>query len=388
VTGGTATGDAATGDAATGDPRRIRVALGQRGYDVVVGTGLLSAAGEFLAPVLRGRRAVVVADETVAALHLPTLAASLDAAGFRHDTVVVPPGEASKSFAQLERLLDAILDLAPERTTAVVALGGGVVGDLAGFAASVLLRGVDLVQAPTTLLAQVDSSVGGKTGIDTRHGKNLVGSFHQPRLVLADIAALDTLPPRELRAGYAEIVKYGLIDDPGFFAWLEHQGRAVLDGDRPARAEAVARSCAAKARIVAADEREEAGARALLNLGHTFAHALEAETGFGADLLHGEAVALGTVLAFDLSARLGLCPPGDAERVRRHLADAGLPVSLRQISLPERSADRLLARMARDKKVRDGRLVLVLARGIGAAFVDAEADPGRVRDFLAERLAA
>jgi len=366
-------------------PARVRVELGARGYDIVVGADVIATAGAEIAAVLPNRRVAVVSDETVAARHLPALVAALDAAGIGHCEIRVPPGEASKSFAGLERLVDALLDARIERGDAVIALGGGVVGDLAGFAASILRRGVACVQVPTTLLAQVDSAVGGKTGINTRHGKNLVGSFHQPRLVLADIAALETLPRRELLAGYAEVVKYGAIDDPGFFDWLERNGAAVVAGDRAARTRAVVTSCAAKARIVAADERET-GARALLNLGHTFAHALEVEVGYGDALRHGEAVAIGMVLAFELSVRLGLCPAGDAARLREHLAAVGLPV--RPAGLVGRDGGaRLVAHMAQDKKVADGRAAFVLARGIGRAFLSREVETETLRAFLDEALA-
>jgi 3-dehydroquinate synthase len=273
----------------------------------------------------------------------------------------------------------------------LVALGGGVVGDLTGFAASVLLRGVDFIQVPTTLLAQVDSSVGGKTGINTRHGKNLVGTFYQPRLVLADTDVLDTLPRRELLAGYAEVAKYGLIDDPAFFAWCEANGAAVLSGDAAKRTYAIEQSCLAKARIVAADERETTDLRALLNLGHTFGHALEAETGFGSDLLHGESVGTGMAMAFDLSTRLGLCPAGDAERVRRHLGSVGLPMRLRAIGGDNRrnwSAARLVEHMRGDKKAEGGRLTFVLARGIGKAFVSREVDEAALRGLLDDAISA
>ena len=354
-------------------------------YEVIVGEALLGHAGTLMRPLLAGPHVAVVSDQTVAARHLDPLCASLADAGLAVHRAIVPPGEASKSFTVLERLLDDLLAARIERSDTVIALGGGVVGDLAGFAASLLRRGVAVVQVPTTLLAQVDSAVGGKTGIDTRHGKNLVGSFHQPRLVIADIAVLDTLPGRELRAGYAEVVKYGLIDDAPFFAWLEARGAALIAGDRGARRHAVRTSCAAKARIVATDERES-GARALLNLGHTFAHALELECGYGERLRHGEAVAIGLVLAFALSARLGLCPENDAERVRRHLTTAGLPTSPAGLAGAD-AAERLVAHMAQDKKVRDGRIVFVLARGIGRAFVTREVDTGAVRALLAEALA-
>ena len=363
------------------EPARLEVALGPRSYDIIVGEGLIADAGRYLAPVLTGRRVVVVTDETVAALHLPALRGGLAASGIDRHEIVLPPGEATKDFEHLERLTDAMLDARIERGDLVIAFGGGVVGDLAGFAAGILRRGVAVVQVPTTLLAQVDSSVGGKTGINTRHGKNLVGVFHQPRLVLADTGVLDTLPRREALAGYAEVVKYGLIDDAAFFAWLEQHGAGVCAGENAARRRAVVTSCAAKARIVAADERET-GARALLNLGHTFAHALEIESGYRVP--HGEAVAAGMVLAFELSARLGLCPADDARRVRRHLAAVGLPTTPGEALGGEVAPERLLAHMAQDKKVRDGRLVFVLARGIGAAFISRDVDPEAVRALLDE----
>ncbi len=346
----------------------LRVALGARSYPILVGGGLLDAAGAEMRPHLRQPRVFVVTDATVAALYLERLRGALDDAGIRHDACVLPPGEGTKSFHHLEDLVEAMLAARCERRTTVVALGGGVVGDLAGFAAAVLLRGVDFVQVPTTLLAQVDSSVGGKTGINSRHGKNLIGAFHQPRLVLADTGVLDSLPRRQLLAGYAEVVKYGVIDDPAFFAWLEANGAGVIDGDEAARRHAVLQSCRAKARVVAADERET-GARALLNLGHTFAHALEAEAGYTDELLHGEAVAVGMVMALDLSARLGLCPPDDAARLRRHLAATGLPTSPLDVRPAGWDAARLIAHMAGDKKVRDGRITFVLAHGIGAAVL-------------------
>ncbi|MCS6855249.1 MAG: 3-dehydroquinate synthase [Elioraea sp.] len=365
-------------------PRRVRVPLAERAYDVVIGPGICARAGAHLAPVLPARRVVLVADETAWRLHGATVEAGLAETGFSGRTLLVPPGEGSKSFAAFQDLIERLLAGGLDRKTGMIAFGGGVVGDLAGFAAAVALRGLPFVQVPTTLLAQVDSSVGGKTGINTAHGKNLVGAFHQPRAVLCDTAFLATLPPRELRAGYAEVVKYGLIDDEPFFAWCEANGTAVVGGDAEALAEAVTRSVAAKARVVAADEREEAaeGGRALLNLGHTFAHAFEAEAGYdGAVLLHGEAVALGLALAFRFSARLGLCEPTDAERVASHLAAVGLPVRLadtgRGWSLP-----RLVARMRRDKKAADGGLTFVLARGVGQAFVAREVAEEDLRAFL------
>jgi len=360
----------------------VRVELGARSYDIRIGPGLLAQAGALLRPVLAAPRVVVVTDETVAGLYLAPLRAALDAAGLRHDSIVLPPGEATKSMVQLSTLLDLMLGFGIERSTTVVALGGGVIGDLAGFAAATALRGVPFVQVPTTLLAQVDSAVGGKTGVNSRHGKNLIGAFHQPRLVLADTDTLDTLPRRHLLAGYAEVAKYGAIDQPAFFAWLEAHGPALLAGDAAARAHAIRVSCEAKAAIVAADERE-AGQRAMLNLGHTFGHALEAETGYGDVLYHGEAVAIGMVLAFDLSVRLGLCPPDDAARVRRHLDAVGLPTA----PPPGLSPSALLAHMAKDKKVAGGRLTFILTRGLGRAFIARDVDPAAVAAVL-DRAAA
>jgi 3-dehydroquinate synthase len=350
----------------------VHVDLGERSYRIVVGEEVLSEVGARMREVLPAPRVVIITDTNVAPLYLEPLQASLDAAGIRHAHVILPAGEHTKRFSQLESLAERVLDEGIERTTALIALGGGVVGDITGFAAGVLLRGLPYIQVPTTLLAQVDSSVGGKTGINTRQGKNLVGLFHQPRLVLADVATLASLDPRQLRAGYAEVVKYGLIGDQDFFGWLESSGPAVCRGDRAAQQQAVLVSCAAKAAVVAGDERE-AGQRALLNLGHTFGHALEAETGFGDALLHGEAVAIGMVLAFDLSVRLGLCPADDADRVRRHLAATGLPTALGAApgGGPGRSwsPERLIDHMTRDKKVQNGRITFVLAHGIGKAFV-------------------
>jgi 3-dehydroquinate synthase len=362
--------------------QRVAVALGARTYDIVVGAGLLGRAGAELARVLRRPNAIIVTDANLASTpHLGGLERSLATAGIASRRVVLPPGEATKSMAQLGELLDRLLDLGVDRATTIVAFGGGVIGDLAGFAAAILLRGIDCVQVPTTLLAQVDSAIGGKTGINTRHGKNLIGAFHQPRLVLADTTVLASLPPRELRAGYAEAVKYALIDRPEFFAWLEANGGAVLAGDAAAQQHAVLTSCRAKAAVVAADERE-GGVRALLNLGHTFAHALEAACGYGDELLHGEAVALGMVLAFDLSVRLGLCPAADAERVRAHLAAVGLPIKLGGIKAGRPAPDALLAAIGHDKKAQGGRPRFVLARGIGQAFAGAEVAPAELEALL------
>jgi shikimate kinase/3-dehydroquinate synthase len=362
-------------------PLRVRVPLGNAPYDVVIGDGLMARAGAPLAAVLPQKRAVIVTDSTVAALHLPTLRAGLAEAGFELRQVVVAPGEASKSLAVFGQVTDALLEEGVERRTAVIALGGGVVGDLAGFAAASVLRGLPFVQVPTTLLAQVDSSVGGKTGINTAYGKNLLGAFHQPRIVLADTASLATLPRRELAAGYAEIVKAGLIGDAALFGWCEANGPALLAGDRALQAAAVAAACAFKAGVVAGDEREELaeGGRALLNLGHTFGHALEAECGYDGSLLHGEAVALGLVLALRLSERLEVCAPGVADRVSAHLRGCGMAAELGQLGR-HFSAARLVAHMQRDKKMRDGRLGFVLARGVGEAFTS--------RDVPAEAVVA
>ncbi len=346
----------------------VRVDLGVRSYDIHIGNGLLAYAGNAMAPLLPQKRVFIVTDTAVAKHHLPPLLTALEDAGIAYTAEALAPGEHTKDFTHLQNLLESMLEAGCERSTTVVALGGGVIGDLAGFAASILLRGVPFVQIPTTLLAQVDSSVGGKTAIDTRWGKNLIGSFHQPILVLADIDVLKTLPEREIKAGYAEIVKYGLIDDLEFFSWLEEHGAAVLAGDTEARRHAVHQSCMAKARIVAGDERE-AGHRALLNLGHTFAHALEVEAGYGDLLLHGEAVSIGLVLAFELSVRAGLCPPGDLARVRRHLVATGMPVRPPRMNGRPWDPERLLNHMGSDKKVKDGRIGFIVVGGIGKAEV-------------------
>ena len=345
----------------------VRVDLGARSYDVRVGAGLLARAGALLAPHLRRPRVAVVTDETVAALHLGPLRAALG--DVEAPALALPPGEGAKGFAGLERALGWLLDERVERGDLVVAFGGGVVGDLAGFAAAVLRRGVRFAQVPTTLLAQVDSSVGGKTGINAPQGKNLIGAFHQPAVVLCDTALLSTLPRREWLAGYAEVVKYGLLGDAAFYGWLEAGGaRAALAGDAAALERAVLRSVEMKARIVERDETEE-GERALLNLGHTFAHALEAATGYSDRLLHGEAVGIGLGLAFDLSARLGLCGQEEPGRVRAHLAALGMRVRLGDVPGALPAPEGLVALMAQDKKAVAGRLRFVLARGIGRAFV-------------------
>ncbi|MES2045075.1 MAG: 3-dehydroquinate synthase [Pseudomonadota bacterium] len=359
---------------------RIPVALGDRSYDVLIETGLVGRAGEALAPLSRGRRMAIVTDANVTD-HLATLQASLTAAGVESEAIVLPPGEGTKSWAMLERLTDRLLDLGVERGDHVVALGGGVIGDLVGFACSILKRGCGFVQVPTTLLAQVDSSVGGKTAINTRAGKNLVGAFHQPALVLIDPEVLDTLPIRELRAGYAEVVKYGLIDDADFFAWCEANGAALLAGDPAARSYAIAHAVGAKARIVAEDERETSGKRALLNLGHTFGHALEAETGFSDRLLHGEAVAAGMAMAFGYSAAQGLAPPADAVRVAGHLRSVSLPDGAAAAGVSADGAT-LVGHMLHDKKMDGGTLPFLLARGIGATFLDKTVKLDEVARFL------
>jgi 3-dehydroquinate synthase len=362
---------------------RIDVGLGARAYPVLIETGLLDRAAEHLAPLARGGRLAVVTDEAVAVAQLGRLEAALP--GIAVEPIVVPPGERAKSWAVLEELCDRLLALGIERRDHIVALGGGVVGDLAGFAAAVLKRGCRFVQVPTTLLAQVDSSVGGKTGINTRAGKNLVGAFHQPDLVLIDPSTLDTLPAREVRAGYAEVVKYGLIDDPTFFAWCETHGPALLAGGRDAREQAIAHSVSAKARVVAADEREETGTRALLNLGHTFGHALEAEAGYDGRLLHGEAVACGMALAFRFSEGQGLCEAEEAARVGFHLARAGLPTTLAEAGI-DVPGERLVGHMLHDKKREGGVLPFLLARGIGRTFLARDVDLAEVASFLeAER---
>ena len=361
----------------------LRVELAERSYDIRIGPGLLAGAGAAMLPLMRRKQALIVTDETVARQHLAPLQQSLSEHGIAHRAIVLPPGEGTKDLAHFGRLVDDALACGIERGTMLVALGGGVVGDITGFAAATLLRGIDFVQIPTTLLAQVDSSVGGKTAINTTAGKNLLGAFYQPRLVLADTDTLATLPRREMRAGYGEVVKYGLIRDAAFFDWLEAEGRAVCDLEPAALIRAVMVSCRMKADIVAADEREAAD-RALLNFGHTFGHALEAETGFGDRLLHGEAVALGMVLAFDFAVRLGLASGQDAHRARRHLAEAGLPTTLAELDLAGNSADALLAHMAKDKKVRDGAITLILPRRIGDCFEMRNAPVDQLREFLAE----
>ena len=362
----------------------VRVDLTGRAYDIVIGPGVIDETGPRLAALHPGVRVAIVSDENVAPLYLDRLERSFDRAGIGHVAVTLPAGEGTKSFANLEMLVGRVLDARLERGDAVVALGGGVIGDLSGFVAGIVRRGMRFVQVPTTLLAQVDSSVGGKTGINTTQGKNLVGVFHQPRLVAADTKTLDTLSPREFRAGYAEVVKYGLIDDFSFFSWLETNWRDIFSGGA-ARTHAIAVSCRAKAAVVAADERE-AGSRALLNLGHTFGHALEAATGFGPRLVHGEAVAIGMALAFRYSARHGLMSGQEAGRLEAHLQAVGLPNAVSHIEGGLSDVDELMHHIAQDKKVKRGRLTFVLARGIGQSFIADDVPPDEVRAFLSDEI--
>jgi len=365
----------------------VRVPLGARAYDVRIGSDLVARAGAEIAPLLARPRVAILTDETVAELHLQALTAGLAQAGIAADALALPPGEATKGWPQFSRAVEWLLDRKIERRDAVIALGGGVIGDLAGFAAAVLRRGVRFVQIPTTLLAQVDSSVGGKTGINAPQGKNLIGAFHQPSLVLADIGLLDTLTPRNFLAGYGEVVKYGLLGDAAFFEWLEAAGPRLTHGDAAARQRAVRRSVEMKAEIVARDETEQ-GDRALLNLGHTFCHALETATGYSDRLLHGEGVAIGCALAFETSARLGLCPQEDPSRVRAHLRAMGMKTDLADIPGDLPGAEGLLSLMAQDKKVIDGRLRFILARGIGRAFVAEDVPADILRGVLDAALAA
>jgi 3-dehydroquinate synthase len=362
------------------EPIVVQVDLPGRSYDIVIGRGLLASLGQRIHALRPGTRAAIVTDETVAGHHLVPAELALKSSGVSCTAIRVPPGEQSKSYGTFEGVCEAIIDSRIERGDLVVALGGGVIGDLAGFAASCVRRGVDYVQVPTTLLAQVDSSVGGKTGIDSPHGKNLIGAFHQPVLVVADTALLDTLPKRDFRAGYAEVAKYGLLGDAAFFSWLEANWQDVFAGG-PAREHAIAVCCRAKAAIVARDERET-GERALLNLGHTFGHAFEAAAGFSDKLLHGEAVALGMALAFDFSAQRKLISSDDAARVRKHLAAVGLPTHIKDVPGGAPPVDRLMDLIAQDKKVKRGQLTFILVRSIGQAFVENNVDPAEVRAFL------
>jgi len=366
------------------EPIVVPVALGVRAYDIIIGRGLLASLGERIKTLRPGARVAIVTDETVAAHHLAATETALEAASIGSARIVVPAGEGSKSYAIFEKVCEAIIAARVERNDLIVALGGGVIGDLAGFAAASARRGLDFVQVPTTLLSQVDSSVGGKTGINSRQGKNLVGAFHQPVLVVADSALLDTLPKREFRAGYAEVAKYGLLGDAAFFTWLEKNWQDVFAGG-PAREHAIAVCCRAKAGIVARDERET-GERALLNLGHTFGHALEAGCGFSGRLLHGEAVALGMALAFEFSAKKGLISAADTARASAHLAAVGLPTHVKDVPGGVPPVDILMELIAQDKKVKRGTLTFILVRGIGQAFIEKNTDATEVRAFLTDKL--
>jgi 3-dehydroquinate synthase len=363
----------------------ITVPLGDRSYDIHIGEGLLPKAGDIVAPFLKRPLTAIVTDENVARAHLATLERALAAKGIRSTAIIMPPGEATKSYGHLAELCDRLLVAGIERRDRIIAFGGGVIGDLAGFAAAILRRGVDFIQIPTSLLAQVDSSVGGKTGINSPQGKNLIGAFHQPLAVIADISLLNSLPPRELAAGYAEVAKYGLLGDKPFFEWLEGASGQIMRGNPEARIRAIRTSCEAKARIVAEDE-TETGVRALLNLGHTFGHALEAATGYSQRLLHGEAVAIGMVQAFRFSERQQLCAPGLADRVAKHLKGAGLPVHASQISGELPPPATLLEIMRQDKKAQGGKLTFILVRGIGEAFIARDVADHDVLGFLTEDL--
>jgi 3-dehydroquinate synthase len=369
-------------------PITVEVALGDRAYEIVIGRDVIASLGERIAKLRPGARTAIVTDRTVAKTWLKRAEEVLDQAGIAHASVIVGEGESSKSYAGLEQVCEALIAAKIERNDLVIALGGGVIGDLAGFSASLLRRGVDFVQVPTSLLAQVDSSVGGKTGINSPQGKNLIGTFHQPVLVLADTAILDTLSPRQFRAGYAEVAKYGALGDEAFFAWLEANHAELFSGGA-AREHAVATSCRAKAAIVARDERET-GDRALLNLGHTFGHALEAATGFSDRLFHGEGVAIGMVLAAEFSAERGMMPAADAQRLAKHLAEVGLPTRLQDIAGFTQEgladADRLMALMSQDKKVKRGELTFILMEGIGHAVIANKVESAPVRDFLQRKL--
>ncbi|TFW56367.1 3-dehydroquinate synthase [Bradyrhizobium sp. MOS001] len=371
------------------DPVNVDVALGDRAYDIVIGRGVLASLGERVARLRPGVRTAIVTDRTVAKYWLEPTEASLASAGIPTSRIVVEEGEISKTYAGLEKVSEALIAAKVERNDLVIALGGGVVGDLAGFAAAILRRGVDFVQVPTSLLAQVDSSVGGKTGINSPQGKNLLGAFHQPVLVIADTAVLDTLSPRQFRAGYAEVAKYGVLGDEAFFTWLEKNHSDLFKGGS-AREHAIATSCRAKAGVVSRDERET-GERALLNLGHTFGHALEAATGFSDRLFHGEGVSIGMTLAAQFSAKLGMIGEADAARVERHLVEAGLPTRLQDIAGFAQEgladADALMALMAQDKKVKRGKLTFILLEAVGRAVIAKDVEPAPVRDFLKEKLA-
>ncbi|WP_373084576.1 3-dehydroquinate synthase [Sneathiella sp.] len=365
----------------------VPVSLGDRAYNILIGAGLLPNAGGLIKPVLRTPRVAIITDETVAALHLTTLQQSLNAAGIDNFPIILAPGESTKSLSVYSDLMSKLLDSRLQRDEAIIAFGGGVIGDIAGFAASTLRRGIDFIQIPTTLLSQVDSSVGGKTGINAAQGKNLIGAFYQPRLVLADVGLLESLPNREILAGYAEVVKYGLLGDFAFFEWLEANGKKVISGDIAARIAAVETSVRTKAHIVAEDERE-GGVRALLNLGHTFGHALEAETGYGSRMIHGEAVALGMIMAAELSVQMDLLSRQDILRIRQHFAEVGLPCKVPSISGVDWQAETLLAHMRQDKKIVGGRLTLILMKEIGSAFATQAVSEADILSVITDELAS
>ena len=361
--------------------QNIKVELGDRSYDIIIGSGLLAQAGEYIAPLLTGGRVAIITDENVAGFHLDTLTNALGELSLTLETIVLPAGESQKSFDVLQEVLDRLLAAKFSRSDTLIAFGGGVIGDLTGFAASVLKRGCGFIQIPTTLLAQVDSSVGGKTAINTSAGKNLVGAFYQPSLVLTDTDVLSTLSQRQLKAGYAEVLKYGLINDPDFFDWLEENGSNILAGDAKLQAEAISRSCASKASIVRQDEREH-GVRALLNLGHTFGHALEAKAGYSDTLLHGEAISAGMLMAFEYADNIGVCKRQDVDRVRAHLQKLNMPTLDTLAAELKSDPDQLFTYMTQDKKNMNTDMTLILARGIGKSYIEPQADQSNVRAYL------
>tara|TARA_B100000676_G_C17983311_1_gene790376 strand:+ start:12 stop:1154 length:1143 start_codon:yes stop_codon:yes gene_type:complete len=365
--------------------RQLTLELGERSYDIMVGQKLLEQAGSLISSLIPSNKVIIVSDSNIAPLYLAKLENSLKNAGIKFSSVTLKPGEKIKSFEHLQNLIEILLEKGVDRKTTLIALGGGVIGDLTGFCAAIIMRGIHYIQIPTTLLSQVDSSVGGKTGINSTFGKNLIGAFHQPLLVLIDLNCLDSLPHRQLMAGYAEIIKYSLINDAEFFSWLEVNGSSLIKGNKDLQAQAILKSCAVKAKIVAEDERES-GIRALLNLGHTFAHALEAEVGYSDKLLHGEAVSIGMMMAFELSQQLGFCHETDVERVRAHLNKIGLPASLAGIANDKWTPKRLINHMALDKKTEGGSMTFILAHAIGLSFIFRDIDPKKLDTFLANAL--
>jgi len=367
-------------------PKKIKVSLGTRSYDILIASGLLAHAGTLISQLRADVKCSIVTDENVAKHHLAPLQKALSMANVPNKAIILPPGEATKSFTPLSTLVETLLSHEIERGDLVIALGGGVIGDLAGFAASILRRGVDFVQIPTSLLAQVDSSVGGKTGINSKHGKNLIGAFHQPILVLCDLDVLSTLEPRQFRAGYAEVVKYGLIQDPAFFQWLQSHCDEIYALDKQSLTHAIHTSCSMKADIVGRDEKEH-GVRALLNLGHTFGHAFESLTGYGEKLLHGEAISIGMVLAFEFANKLELCPPSETEQVKAHFQAANLPTLIQDIpGAQEFTTQSLMKKMRQDKKVERGDMVFILPHEIGNAMVTRQIPEATLHDFLQDKL--